>query len=151
MKKTFITLALLVGILGNSNASEIHSKAIEPKKVSSAKDNSNEVEDIAYMWEVKTTKTRITGTSKSYFEAKREIQALTKNHTVMSKRITPVYVDKSEINKVYIWEIKTNKGYARGVATTESEARKAVKLMSTGSVTSSRIIESFEIKKEDEL
>lgn len=139
-------LMLGLAVLGTTFAFANSKFSIEDK-IDKTNKTEKSVDDIAYVWEVKTSKNTITGTSKTYLEAKQKIKMLTKNYTVMYKRITPVYVNTSKASKVYIWEVKTNQGYARGIASTEKEANKSIKLMSTGSVLSSKIVESYSVKK----
>lgn len=50
--------------------------------------------------------------------------------------------DKVEVAKLYTWEVQTVNGKASGVTYLIEDAKKAIKLMKTGDVIKSKIIET---------
>jgi hypothetical protein len=148
MKKSILTLAIAALSFSNSNAKEVTSTLNTIETTSTlTRDQITEV----YDWNVRTNQGNYSGTANSLEEAKRMIELSSIGEFILDRKIESYFQVKETVssNKVrlYFWEVTTNSGTAKGFSSSESQAKRMIELVSTGTILNYKIIQNADFEK----
>lgn len=154
-KKSIITKGLIASsmLYANVHAANplIKDVFINNKVESVARYNTTEVNNgfsQMYQWHIETESGIFSGICKTIDEVNKEIIQSCKNEKIITKNITPSYLNENEIgDKIFTWSVVTKKGNASGQSGTLEEAQSSVKLFEPKEVVESNIIELKTILK----
>ena len=147
MKKSIITLAIVVLTFTNINATEVTTTSNTIEATTLTRDQITEV----YDWNVKTNSGNYSGTANSLEEAQRMIELVTVGEVVLDRKIESYYQVKQDVTsktqRLYFWEVTTNTGSAKGFSNSESQAKRIIELVSTGDILTYKIVQSADFEK----
>lgn len=142
MRKVITTLAIIALTFSNSYATEVQltSNTIETSILT--RDQIAEV----YEWNVTTNHRNYSGTSNTLVEAQKMIDIVSIGEIILDRKIESYFQVKNEnastTMRLYFWEVTTNSGKAKGFSSSESQAKRMIELVATGSILTYKIVQS---------
>lgn len=147
MKKSIVTLAIVALTFGTINATEVTTTSNNIETTTLTRDQITEV----YDWNVKTNSGNYSGTANSLEEAQKMIELVTVGEVVLDRKIESYYQVKLEVasntQRLYFWEVTTNSGSAKGFSNSETQAKRMIELISTGTILTFKIVQSADFEK----
>jgi hypothetical protein len=142
MRRLITTLAIIALTFSNSYATEVQptSNTIETSILT--RDQIAEV----YEWNVTTNHRIYSGTSNTLAEAQKMIDLVATGEIILDRKIESYFQVKNEnastTMRLYFWEVTTNSGTAKGFSSSESQAKRMIELVATGSILTYKIVQS---------
>lgn len=147
MKKSIFTIAILALSFLNVNATEVTTTS-NNLEIATSISRENIVE--VYDWSVKTTTGNYSGTSNTIEEAQKMIKLVSAGEVILDQKIETFFQAKNEVSnnnlRLFFWEVETTNGKAKGFSSSESQAKKMIELVSTGSILNFKIVIAAEFK-----
>ena len=143
MKKSILIIATVALSILNVNAT--NKKTTLNTSTEVVEITKNDIIKV-FHWEVKTNKSKYSGTALSLEIARQMIVLSSSGEIIKDKTITSYLVLKSDATnkekRNYFWEVKTTTGFAKGYSSSEESARKVMQLVASGDAIVSKIITS---------
>ncbi len=79
------------------------------------------------------------------------IDLVATGEVILDRKIESYFQVKDEnastIMRLYFWEVTTNSGTAKGFSSSESQAKRMIELVATGSILTYKIVQSADFEK----